>query len=62
VLLVTDAGDVSSLVTDDDIVDLHFIGAGACKLMLEMADFGISAATSTITVSSPSSGHHDFDD
>jgi hypothetical protein len=54
--LVTDSGDVPSLVTDDDTAELHFIGAGMCTLTLEIAELGVSATMSTMTVSPHTSG------
>jgi hypothetical protein len=60
--LVSDSGDVTSLVTDEDTAELHFVAAGACTLTLEIGTLGVSAALSTLTVSQPSSGHHHFDD
>jgi len=61
--LVTDSGDVASLVTDEDTVELHMVGAGTCKLKLDVGALGVSADLTAIAVSAhTSSGHHHHDD
>jgi hypothetical protein len=61
--LVTDDGDVASLMTDDDSVQVHFVGAGTCKLLLEIAELAFSAAMPAVTVSPHASGGgDDWDD
>jgi hypothetical protein len=57
----TDSGDVASLVTDQGMVKLHFVGAGTCKLTLDMGALGVSTALTAIAVSPHSSGHHHDD-
>jgi hypothetical protein len=60
--LVADNGDVASLVSDEDSVQVHFIGAGACKLMLEIGELAFNGAMAAITVSKHTSGGHHWDD
>lgn len=59
--LVTDSGDALSLMTDEDTAKVHFIGAGMCTLALDIAELGVSATLSSMTVSPHTSGE-DGDD
>lgn len=63
--LVTDAADeVASLSTDANSVSVHLVAAGACKLILEIAELAFTGAMPELTVSphTSSSGGGDWDD
>lgn len=54
--LVLDDRDVDSLLTEDGVASVHFIAAGECKLMLEIAELAFAGTMPELTVAPRPSG------